>query len=113
MEWVGSAPLTRLRTLYLDNNALTGTLPTDFQSLGSGRIEQLLLSDNYLTGTIPGNYQIRNFVQQMEYQHNNFTVLTDDICDLIVFSQGELVNFRTDCDVCTCQFLCGTGECYA
>jgi len=35
-----------------------------------------------------------------------------DICSLFVWTGGEMVNFRADCEICTCQFFCGNDQCY-
>merc|ERR1712110_22945 len=37
----------------VDDNLLTGTIPSEIGSLGSGYLDSLELSDNLLTGTLP------------------------------------------------------------
>lgn len=112
-DWsLGNNTFSQLHHLYLHHNRFSSTLPFSFSELGNGRMEQLLISDNNFSGTVPGYYRIRNYMQQLELQNNNFTSLTGDICGLIVFFGGEMVNMRADCEICTCPYFCGSGECY-
>jgi len=112
-DWVESIDsMNRLRHLYLDNNLLTGELPSNLQSIGNGRLESLLINDNQFVGEVPGGYEIRNHLQQVEVQNNLFNRIDDDYCSMAVFVAGELVNFRADCEVCDCQYFCGSDQCY-
>ena len=115
-EWAEGS-LIQLRLLYLDNNQLIGSIPASFpNSIGDGRLASLSVNNNQLTGTVPGNYSSTVFLESLEIQNNQFTSLSDDICEMIVFdprAPGELVNFRADCSICTCDFWCETDRCYA
>jgi len=112
-DWVnGNSKMLALRHLYLDDNLFYGTLPTNTMTIGMGRLEQLLIGSNQFSGTMPGNYQYLNWLQQLEIQHNNFTFLTPDTCQLSVWLSGEMVNFRADCKICSCPFFCSPSKCY-
>jgi len=112
VEWVDDDQMTRIRSIYMDHNQFNGELPEDLFDIASGRLMQLLLSDNRFTGDFPGDYKLTTFMQQLELQNNKFDKIDKDICDLNVFEEGELVNFRADCDVCECDFFCDNGLCY-
>ena len=48
-----------------------------------------------------------SFLVQFTAQNNDFSSMTEDICDLGVFSGGELVEFKIACDICLCDsFMC-------
>jgi len=94
-----------LKQLYLDHNQFTGTIPESYSSVGSGRLYVLTLNDNLLTGSVPTTWGKDNFfVDTIYVQHNNLTIEVDkDVCKLDVFEGGELVEFRADCNVCSCK----------
>jgi cytoskeletal protein RodZ len=103
--------MSRLKHLYLDHNNLVGSLPTEFLSIGGGRLLLLELNNNQLTGEVTSD----NFDGLMEvlYLHNNnFTSIGDKVCRQIVWDGGELASFQADCGACTCKYMCGDGECY-
>jgi len=111
-DWVeGSGSMISLRSLYLDGNRLSGSLPEKFGSIGRGRLNQMILRDNQFTGEVPGG-QTGNFLLAVEFQNNNFTGIDDSICRQAVWNGGELVTLRSDCEACTCQYFCGESECY-
>jgi Leucine-rich repeat (LRR) protein len=67
IDWMtGKDAVSRLHTLYLDHNKLSGPLSTLIPALGNGRLEQLFLNDNSFSGTFPGSYQYRDNLQQLE-----------------------------------------------
>ena len=103
--------MIKLRSLYLDFNRLSGSLPEDFGSIGQGRLNQMVLHDNQLTGNVPGGWK-GDFLDVIEIQNNNFTSIDDTVCGQIVWAGGELVSFRADCEACTCKYFCNEGECY-
>jgi hypothetical protein len=109
VSWIGQ--MKKLSSLYLDHNRLTGSLPSNFTSIGGGRLAQLLISNNRLTGTVPGSFPVINFLQQAELHHNNFTGMDQEMCRLIVFTGGEMVNLKADCEACPCDYFCGEDEC--
>jgi hypothetical protein len=114
-EWADEAyGLTNIRLLYLEHNELQGDIPSNWPAIGNGRVETLHMAHNQLTGRIPGGYYPRTFLQSLELHGNQFSgSMPSDVCSLIVFSpmEGELVNLRADCNVCTCEYSCGPDEC--
>lgn len=115
-EWANEAyGLTEIRLLYLENNEFSGEIPSNWPRIGNGRVEILHMGNNQLTGTVPGGYNPRTFLQSLEVQGNQLSgSIPNDICSLIVFfpPEGELVNLRADCDICTCDFSsCDPNEC--
>lgn len=104
--------LPRIRYLFLNHNQFSGTIPVDFPSvLGNGRVELLHLGDNEFHGQVPGDYSKgRIFMTSLELQNNHFTSMDPYICTLSVLTppDGELVNLRADCPICTCPSLCAT-----
>jgi hypothetical protein len=104
--------LPHIHYLFLNHNQFSGTLPGDLPHvLGNGRVELLHLGDNNFHGNVPGDYsKSRIFMTSLEVQNNHFTSLDPYICTLSVLTppDGELVNFRADCPICTCPSLCKT-----
>ena len=113
VDWVeGQSRMINLKHLYLSNNRFNGQLPSPFSNLANGRIQQIIIHDNQFTGAFPGGYDIIDIMARIEIQNNDFTLLSNDICDLQVWSKGEMVTFKADCKICTCKDFCGQGECY-
>lgn len=114
LDWTsGRDQLNRLRVLYLNNNRLSGELPVDFiAELGNGRCEMIILHDNQFTGQIPGQYTVLNHLDIIEVQNNNFDSMDTDLCSFIVFSLGEMISLKADCEVCRCKWFCDLDECY-
>lgn len=54
------AEFVRLRHLHLDFNNFTGTVPSTVVTAGDGRIQTLTLNNNALTGDLPGDFQFYN-----------------------------------------------------
>jgi len=99
--------MVRLRHLYLDHNQFTGLLPAYLGQLGNGRLKQLHLNDNQLEGKVPENWDPLDQLTNMAVHNNNLTVpVSQTVCEMSVFELGVLVELKTDCNVCTCDFLC-------
>jgi len=114
LDWTESrdAP-NALRILYLNNNRLSGTLPSDLiATIGNGRLEMLILHDNLFQGEIPGQYSVINHMDIVEVYNNDFDSMDRNLCNMLVFMMGEMVSLKADCDVCECNFFCGIDECY-
>ena len=93
--------------LYLDHNQFTGLLPQYFGQIGNGRLKQLHLNDNDLEGKVPDTWDPKDQLTNMAVHNNRLTVrVPPEVCELSVFELGNMVEFRTDCDICTCDFLC-------
>lgn len=101
-----------LKQLYLDHNRLTGTIPESFTEISFGRIYVLTLNDNMLTGGLPTDWEQDNrFLLTLNVQNNNLTVPIDkDICKFSVLEAGELVELGIECEICSCETLCD--KCY-
>ena len=113
-DWVeGENAFVSLRILYLDYNNLGGSLPAQWTNLGTGRMKAMILSNNTFTGEVPGDYQVTNTLFLYDFQHNDFTSINKDLCKMLIYEEGEVMSFRADCDVCSCNYFCGQGECYA
>ena len=108
LDWTtGRDNMDSLKILYLDHNRLTGELPSDFiAETGNGRLQSLIVNDNLFTGEFPGETTVLNAMDIVEFQHNNFTSMNTDLCSLIVFSMGEMISLRADCEVCRCKWFC-------
>jgi hypothetical protein len=112
-DWtVGRSTMDRLRLLYLDDNKLIGSLPSNLGEIGKGRLNILSINDNAFTGAMPLFNNYTNFLNRLEVHHNNFTSMDQFMCAQIVYNGGELVQMRADCDICPCTFFCGTDQCY-
>jgi hypothetical protein len=107
----GVNTMNALTLLYLNHNSFRGTIPSTYPELGNDRLQVYELNDNQLTGEVPGGYVVRNLLQSVEMQNNNFSSINNDVCSLIVFIGGEITNFKADCEVCTCNSLCGNDRC--
>jgi hypothetical protein len=109
-DWVTT--MFDLRSLYLSNNRLTGSIPFDFASIGNSRLHSVVVNDNLLTGEIPGGFPLQTLDASI-WHNNAFTSMDSSLCKNVVFDGGEMAVFRADCEVCTCKFLCDPGECVA
>ena len=70
-------------------------------------MKQMYLNDNNLEGKVPENWDPLDQLTNMAFHNNKLTVpVSDTVCDMSVFEQGVMVEMRTDCDICTCDFLC-------
>jgi len=92
----------RLRHLYLDHNQFVGTVPQSVVLAGDGRISTLTVNDNQFEGKFPGDHSVFTQMLQMTIQNNNFDSMEKDSCKLDVFAGGEMVEFKSECDICQC-----------
>jgi Leucine rich repeat len=94
-----------LRHLLLDHNGLIGSIPTTIPIAGSGSLETLELHHNALTGRVPDNFSMYNKLVQYRLDSNNFDSMGPQNCLLSLFNNygGELIEFKADCDICTCN----------
>lgn len=95
----------RLRQLYLDNNGLTGSIPTTIPPMANGRLEIMEVNHNALSGSVPDNFIMFNKLVQYRLDNNNFDTLGPQNCQLSLFNDfgGELIEFKADCDICACN----------
>lgn len=95
--------------LHLDGNQLTGTIPSD---INAPRIEELLLHNNQLTGSFPAADFATNFagkvskLRQVTLYNNDLSGDVDAMCDLM--STGNLVTFEVDLGKMACS-CCSQG----
>lgn len=92
-----------LRHLFVDHNRFVGSIPQSYPLAGEGRLISFFASHNQLTGIVPDNWVFFNKLVQYTLHENNFDSLGSLNCNFNVFSGGELVEFKADCDICTCQ----------
>jgi hypothetical protein len=118
-DWLDDVNKTSLRALEhlrLDHNKMTGSLPTNFATLGDGRVNELYLNDNHFTGHVPGGYVKYTFLQRVELQNNRFASVDQGICNLAVWVAGEMASLKADCKSCDCEYFCqganGTRHCF-
>lgn len=102
-EDFGSSDFIRLRYLHLDHNALNGTLPSSLMNAGNGRLKALTLDNNEFTGALPGNHSLLdNKLTELTVHKNKLESMDQGTCSLSVAEEGELVEFKSDCNICTC-----------
>ena len=99
----------KLRYLHIDHNRLTDNIPDTIPSMANGRLISFLANNNRLEGYVPDNYIMYNKLVQYTLQNNYFDYLGPDNCFLNVFQGGELVEFKADCNICSCDdIFCNT-----
>lgn len=108
VDWVTT--MFQLRSIYLSNNRLVGTIPVGFETIGNSRLNSVVVNDNQLTGEIPGGFPLENLDMSLWY-NNAFSSLDKSMCENIVFNGGEMAVFKADCEICTCKDFCNSGEC--
>lgn len=70
-------------------------------------MKQMHLNDNILEGKVPEEWNPKDQLINMAVHNNRLTVpVASSVCELSVFELGNMVEFRTDCNICTCDFLC-------
>jgi len=78
--------------------------------LGLNRLLQFFVNDNKLTGEFPDGWLQTipyKFLTNVDISNNQFNrKITDKICMLSVYEEGETVEFGADCDICDCDRLC-------
>mmetsp|Transcript_19533 Transcript_19533/g.45502 ORF Transcript_19533/g.45502 Transcript_19533/m.45502 type:complete len:783 (+) Transcript_19533:234-2582(+) len=99
LRWV------ELRYLYLDHNQFTGTIPYSYPTTGNGRVEAMALNHNNLTGYVPGQFY-HNKLLEFNVQNNTFTGIDYQVCYQSVFDNGEMVEYKADCNICKCDPFC-------
>lgn len=96
--------LVKMHRLHLDDNKFTGTIP---KSLGKPpRMSELLLHDNLLEGLVPKELGDLNRLQLLTLHYNSLDVQTieDHVCELMYTKQLELATvdpLTVSCDCCT------------
>ena len=90
----------------MDDNALTGTIPTQ---LGNPpRLQQLYLHGNQLTGTIPSEFKNLDVLNSATFHYNSLEGTVDnDVCEL--YFQKQLSTISVDCESVVCD-CCVCGE---
>jgi hypothetical protein len=90
--------------LHLDGNQLTGTIPSD---INAPKIEELMLHNNQLTGTFPASEFATDFagktskLRQVTLYNNDLNGDVDAMCDLMF--NGALTTFEVDLGKMTCS----------
>ena len=75
--------MTNLTKLWLNNNQLTGEIPSEIGNLNN--LGRLLLNDNQLTGEIPSEIGNLNNLDELWLNNNQLTgEIPESICDLNV-----------------------------
>ena len=119
--------------MWLDNNQITGTIPTeialltDLASLSMAemdlvgtiprevgnslsRLRRAWLYNNKLVGTIPMNFNQLSFLEVFEIHGNEITgYMPQDVCTFISSSLYEFKSLTSDCVseiVCDCCTVC-------
>lgn len=110
-DWIDT--FGKLRMLYLNDNQLSGELPSTWPYLGDSRMQTINLANNMLSGEYPTSsvYETVDFMNILEIQNNQFTYISQDICHLSIFAEGELISMNADCDICPCNELCKNRNC--
>jgi hypothetical protein len=113
-ELTGTIPTTfgqlDWKRLHLDGNQLTGTIPSD---INAPRIEEIMLHNNKLTGTFPVESFATEFAGKrsklcvVTLNNNNMSGDMNEMCPLI--SDGRLQRFDVDVDKMVCD-CCSSGD---
>ena len=120
-----------LRDLFLENNDITGSIPSTFgeldwqrlnlannhltgsipQNINAPKIQELMLNNNKLTGSFPANDFANNYAgkkskfEKLTLYNNNIQADLNPMCDL--FFTGSLQSMEVDLNKVSCQ--CCTG----
>lgn len=105
---------TSLRQLYLDHNQFSGTIPQSYGMAGSGSLLTLFLNNNLLTGGLPTVWVDSDdksavpSIDTINVRNNNLTDSIDqNICKLGISNNGgSLMELTADCVICSCNELC-------
>jgi len=103
------ADFMELRYLHIDHNRFTETIPDTIPPMANGRLLSFLANNNRLEGYVPDNWSRYNKLVQYTLQNNYFDELGPNNCNFSVFHQGggsnngELIEFKADCDICSCN----------
>mmetsp|Transcript_4404 Transcript_4404/g.9313 ORF Transcript_4404/g.9313 Transcript_4404/m.9313 type:complete len:489 (-) Transcript_4404:323-1789(-) len=93
--------LSVLTNLYLDHNALTGTIPKDFleNSAVTKKDVSVYLSNNKLSGRIPR--ELERFEKlHLEVQGNRINEIPDELCQKNEWMLGQVADFGCDAILC-------------
>merc|ERR1711966_414851 len=103
--------LNGLHYLDLGFNKMTGTLPESYPTIGNRKLKEIHLNNNQLTGAIPSDWvnglDYQKHLLAIRVENNDLDGEFDkSICELDVRSgRAELVELGADCDNCSCK-LC-------
>ena len=94
--------ITGLASLSLSDNAITGTIPTEIGNLLD--MEQMWLYGNYLTGDIPTEIGSMAKLRILGLEDNDLdgAEMPTEICDLNLVDLGADCKDGVKCDCCTC-----------
>ena len=93
----------QLRYLHLDHNRITNSIPATIPPMANGRLVSFLADHNRLEGFVPDNWTMFNKLVQYTIHNNYFNVLGPENCRFNVFRGEECVEFKADCDICSCN----------
>jgi hypothetical protein len=100
---------TNLTRVYLDNNALNGTIPSNYANPPG--LQELFINNNMLTGTIPAVTETQ-FASLLEFtlQYNDLTgSMPNGICQLR--ESGVLGSLFSDCGGQSPEIQCDFPDC--
>jgi hypothetical protein len=90
-------------TIAMVENGLEGTLPPELSLLDE--LEFIDFSDNKISGAIPPQLAALDSLESLLLQNNNLEAsVPAQVCEL---REGELKEFKTDCDGADPKVLCG------
>jgi len=90
---------------------LTGTIPESYPKIGTRKLKEIHLNNNQLTGEMPSDwsngFDYQKHLLAIRVENNNLSGEFDkSLCQLSVLSgQAEMVELGADCDNCSCE-LC-------
>lgn len=95
-----------VRSLYLSNNQLRGTIPENFARIGKGWLKQFYADGNKLRGRFPSGWDPIWYLTNIDVRDNQLTRIPSSVCSMNVFNRAEMVELRANCDICDCGRLC-------
>jgi Leucine-rich repeat (LRR) protein len=103
-----------LYKLQLQNNALTGSIPSDFLSeivKGDAANIKIDLSGNRLTGTVPATLDaLQGLVLNINLADNAFVDIDEDLCDNNNWNDGITNNYACNGLLCPAGYYSSTGR---
>lgn len=97
--------LTNLASISLANNAISGSIPTEIGNLKG--LRRLWLDNNQLTGTVPDELQNLNRLEVMELHGNDLNgSMPSDLCTIFENSKYKFKALTSDCSSVTCTDCC-------
>ena len=89
--------LTEIASVSITNATLTGTIPTEFGQLEG--LRRLWLYSNQLTGNIPAELDGLEALEVLEIHHNKIEgAMPSGICSTIEGSEYEYKSLTSDCE---------------